>query len=167
MSAPAEPVFVRPLAAADREWATHFVRDVVGAERMAVNGRLFELLELPALVAVARGEPVALLTYEVRNEEFEVVSLHSSRVGVGAGTALIEAARREAGSLGCRRLVVVTTNDNTSALRFYQRRGFRISEVRPGEVDRSRRGLKPEIPEFGEDGIPIRDEIELEVRLNG
>jgi hypothetical protein len=48
------------------------------------------------------------------------------------------------------------------ALRFYQRRGFRLRELRPGAVDESRRRLKPEIPETGEYGIPIRDEIVLE-----
>ncbi len=34
---------------------------------------------------------------------------------------------------------VVTTNDNLDALRFYQRRGYRIGEVRLGAVDRARR----------------------------
>jgi hypothetical protein len=56
----------------------------------------------------------------------------------------------------------VTTNDNVDALRFYQRRGFRLRAVRPGAVDDARRTLKPEIPAVGEQGIPIRDEIELE-----
>ena len=58
-------------------------------------------------------------------------------------------------------LRVTTTNDNLDALRFYQRRGFRIIAVRPGAVDESRR-IKPSISAIGEYGIPIRDEIELE-----
>jgi hypothetical protein len=61
-------------------------------------------------------------------------------------------------------LPVTTTNDNLNALRFYQRRGFRITEVRPRAVDDARR-LKPSIPIVGEYGIPIRDEIELERRV--
>jgi GNAT superfamily N-acetyltransferase len=64
---------------------------------------------------------------------------------------------------GCRRLWVVTTNDNLDALRFYQRRGFRLRLIRPGAVDRSRELLKPEIPTTGTFGIPLRDEIELEM----
>ena len=68
---------------------------------------------------------------------------------------------------GLRRLWVLTTNDNVDALRFYQRRGFRLSALRPGAVDEARRQLKPEIPELGEYGIPIRDEIELEMPLEG
>jgi len=52
------------------------------------------------------------------------------------------------------------TNDNVNALRFYQRRGFRLAELRPGAVDQSRR-RKPEIPRVGDYGIPLRDEIDL------
>jgi hypothetical protein len=57
---------------------------------------------------------------------------------------------------------VIATNDNVDALRFYQRRGFRLTMVRAGAVDASRAGLKPEIPAIGAHGIPIRDEIQLE-----
>lgn len=66
---------------------------------------------------------------------------------------------------GCTRLWLVTTNDNLDALRFYQRRGFRLSRLRPGAVDLSRQTLKPEIPEVGTFGIAIRDELELELDL--
>ena len=50
------------------------------------------------------------------------------------------------------------------ALGFYQKRGFRLVAVHPGAVNESRK-LKPEIPLIGNDGIPIRDEIELEIVL--
>jgi GNAT superfamily N-acetyltransferase len=79
----------------------------------------------------------------------------------GAGTALIEALVSRLRVEGVSVLRVTTTNDNLDALRFYQRRGFRIIAVRPGAVDESRR-VKPSIPAIGEYGIPIRDEIELE-----
>jgi hypothetical protein len=58
----------------------------------------------------------------------------------------------------------ITTNDNFPALRFYQKRGFRIVAVHPGAVERSR-VMKPSIPLWGIDSIPIRDEIELEIPL--
>jgi hypothetical protein len=45
-------------------------------------------------------------------------------------------------------------------LRFYQRRGFRLVEVRPGAMDHYRK-RKPTIPEVGEFGIPLRDELRL------
>jgi hypothetical protein len=49
------------------------------------------------------------------------------------------------------------------ALRFYQRRGFRLAKLHPGAVDESRARLKPEIPAVGDHGIPLRDELELEL----
>ena len=64
----------------------------------------------------------------------------------------------------CRRLWLVTTNDNLHALRFYQKRRFRIRAVHPDALDGSRR-LKPEIPLIGIDGLPLRDEIELDLLL--
>jgi hypothetical protein len=64
------------------------------------------------------------------------------------------------------RIWLVTTNDNLEALRFYQRRGFVLSRLRPGAVDKSRASLKPQISTTGEFGIPIRDEIELELRFD-
>jgi len=77
--------------------------------------------------------------------------------------ALVDALRREVAD--CERIWLVTTNDNLEALRFYQRRGFVLSALRPGAVDEARRGLKPQISAVGEFGIPIRDELELELRL--
>ena len=66
---------------------------------------------------------------------------------------------------GCARIWLITTNDNVDALRFYQRRGYRLLRVDAGAVDRSRSSLKPAIPLVGSHGIPIRDEIVLERRF--
>lgn len=63
------------------------------------------------------------------------------------------------------RLWLITTNDNMEALRFYQKRGFILSALYPNALEESRK-LKPEIPEVGLEGIPLRDEIELEFKLN-
>ena len=60
---------------------------------------------------------------------------------------------------------LITTNDNTHALRFYQKLGFELTALYCHAVDLSRK-LKPSIPETGQDGIPIRDEIELQLRLS-
>lgn len=58
----------------------------------------------------------------------------------------------------------MTTNDNLDALRFYQRRGWRLVAVHPDPLEESRR-LKPSIPTVGLFGIPRRDELELEAGL--
>jgi GNAT superfamily N-acetyltransferase len=89
------------------------------------------------------------------------LTLHAATQWTGAGTALVEAVESKA-----ERPWVLTTNDNVDALRFYQRRGFRLKQLRPGAVDESRRRLKPEVPEAGEYGIPLRDEIVLEKEIS-
>ena len=75
------------------------------------------------------------------------------------------AATEEARRQGCRRLWLITTNDNTHALRFYQRRGLQLAALHRNAIEESRR-LKPEIPQHGADGIPLRDELELELVLD-
>jgi hypothetical protein len=65
-----------------------------------------------------------------------------------------------------RRLWLVTTNDTLDALRFYQRRGMRLVRLWVDATTEARRTLKPEIPLTGEYGIPLRDELELELILS-
>ena len=105
-----------------------------------------------------------MVTYCIRGGECEIISLDSLREGQGIGTALVKAVIAEARKGGCSRVVLSTTNDNLRALGFYQRRGFALVQVRSGAVDKSRK-LKPGIPTTGMDGIPLRDEIELALKL--
>ena len=110
----------------------------------------------------AGGDKVGLLTYEILDAECEIVTLDSVRPGAGVGSALVQAVNTAARRAGCRRLWLVTTNDNLHALGFYQRRGFAIVAVHRDAVEQARR-IKPQIPRVGQRGIPIRDELELEM----
>ena len=83
----------------------------------------------------------------------------------GVGSALLGAVEELARRCGCKRLWLVTTNDNTHALAFYQRRGFVLAALHRDAVTEARRVLKPTIPLVGEGDLPIRDELELEKRL--
>ncbi len=157
---------IRPLKESDRAWVIAFWREHWGSDVMAVHGELFHAAGLPGFVAELDGAAAGLVTYQVRDEECEVLSLDSLQPGWGIGRALLGAVALAAQSAGCARLVLVTTNDNLTALRFYQRLGLRLRALRPGAVEQSRR-IKPEIPLVGEDGIPIRDELELELPLDG
>ena len=81
------------------------------------------------------------------------------------GSALLGAVEELARRRGCKRLWLVTTNDNTHALAFYQRRGFVLAALHRDAVTEARKTLKPSLPLVGEGGIPLRDELELEKRL--
>jgi ribosomal protein S18 acetylase RimI-like enzyme len=133
--------------------------------RVARLGELRYPLEHPALVADEGGCIVGLLTYIPGPDHAEILTFHVSGQWRGVGTALLLELERIAKNAGWTRLFLVTTNDNVDALRFYQRRGFRLAQLRSGAVDDSRSRLKPEIPRTGNYGIPLRDELVLEKRL--
>ena len=105
-----------------------------------------------------------VITFKTRGEECEITSLDSLNDCKGIGTALINEVLREAKEKKCRRIFLITTNDNLHALGFYQRRGFELVAIHRGAVNESRK-LKPSIPLIGENNIPLRDEIELEMIL--
>jgi len=117
------------------------------------------------LLALDGAAPAGLLTYILGKDACEVLTLHAASQWQGAGSALLRAVAGVARGAGCSRLWLVTTNDNVDALRFYQRRGFHLRALRPGAVDAARRDSKPEIPWIGDHGIPLRDELELELDL--
>jgi GNAT superfamily N-acetyltransferase len=129
----------------------------------ARNGELFDAVGHPGIVAEDAGDLIGVLTYDIVGTACEITTLFAGdKQWSGVGTALVAAVVDIAARAGCTRCWVVTTNDNVDALRFYQRRGFRLTQVRPGAVDEARRTLKPQIAVTGEYGIPIRDELELE-----
>ncbi len=109
--------------------------------------------------------PEGLITYIIENDNCEIVSLNSLIEGKGIGTRLVDAVKTIARENNCRRIWLIETNDNTHALHFYQKRGFRLKAIYPDAIEISR-NLKTEIPLTGNDGIPIRDELELEIYLN-
>lgn len=105
-----------------------------------------------------------LITYKIAEDQCEVISLDGLREGEGIGTILLRKVTEEARERNCKRVFLITTNDNLYALGFYQRRDFEIVAVHRGAVNESRR-IKPAIPEIGQNHIPLRDEIELEMLL--
>jgi ribosomal protein S18 acetylase RimI-like enzyme len=156
---------VRATGKADRTRLGERIAEAWGAEIVVARGQVFRPAELPGFLAEDRGgHLLGLLTYHLSASGCEIVTLNSWREGSGIGTALLTAVHRQAIQSGCRRLFLMTTNDNLHALAFYQKRGFFIRAVRLNAVAASRR-IKPQIPTCGDSGLPIRDEIDLEMHL--
>lgn len=152
---------IRAFVPDDMAWATELADRAVAGRLQVRRGEAIDALSVPGFVAERDGELVGLLTYRVQGTESELVLLAVTKPGGGIGSALIDAWFYESRDAGCVRLWVVTTNDNLRALGFYQRHGLRLASLRPRAVEFARR-IKPAIPDIGEDGIPIRDEVELE-----
>ena len=155
---------IRPIDAALREKIQPVLNETWGAPQLVVNGKLWDSRMMPGYAAVGGGEVLGYLLYEFHGGICEIMALESVAQNIGIASALIERIKQTAKSNGAVRLIVQTSNDNTRAIRFYQRRRFTISEVRLGALAAARR-LKPSIPLIGEDAIPLRDEIEFVIEI--
>jgi ribosomal protein S18 acetylase RimI-like enzyme len=153
---------VRPLTSDDRGWLIERMQSNWGGPVQARVGSAIDVSRLPGLVAMDGAKVVGVLCYNAEPDrgEIEVALLDAFAQWKGIGTALLRAFDRVAD--GYRRVWLVTTNDNVDALRFYQRRGWRLAALRPGAVDEAREQLKSGIPEVGRYEIPLRDELVLE-----
>ena len=157
---------LRQIGEADQEIVQSLLVKRWGSQFIASKGKLIDGTMLPGYIATATGgDVVGLITLDITDDGCEIISLDSFTSQQGVGTALIEAGIEHARGAKCQRIWVVTTNDNLEALRFYQKRGMRMKAIYPGAIDRARQTLKSEIPEIGEHGISLRDEIELELVL--
>ena len=127
---------IRPIAEGDRPMLAWLVAELWGSDIVAVHGSSLRPAELGGFIAERSQRVVGLLTYQLVGNVLEIVTLNAIDRRAGIGTMLIEAAVSKARRFGCGEVRLTTTNDNVDALRFYQRRGFRLAEVRPGAVTR-------------------------------
>ena len=145
----------------DRNIISNYMKELWGDDIVIAHGEVFDTRNLPGYKAMIDFEFVGFLHYQIRGEECEIITLSSLVEAKGIGSGLIAAVEETARAAHCRKLSLITTNDNLHALGFYQRRGFYLVALSPGQIKESRK-LKSSIPEFGYHHIPIRDELRLE-----
>lgn len=149
----------------DKDWVLEVVRGW-GADFIVSRGRKIYPTEIDAFYAEdENGEKVGLVTYEIIGDQCEVVTLDAFEKFSGIGSALLEKAKEDAKHRSCKRLWLITINDNLDAIRFYHKRGMTIAAIHVNALEESRR-IKPTIPKIGMYGIPMRDEIEFEMMLD-
>jgi ribosomal protein S18 acetylase RimI-like enzyme len=148
------------------------LHDSWGDTMVVSRGRLQDARLLPGFIAVDGGTPAGLVTYRLHEAgspagglEMEVVTIDAVVGRRGIGSALLQAAFAQAAREHCRRVWLITTNDNVAAQGFYAHNGMRIAAVHADALDRSRQ-LKPSIPSHADHGVPIRDEWEYELLLD-
>ncbi|KPL58379.1 GNAT family N-acetyltransferase [Rossellomorea vietnamensis] len=150
-----------------KEKVTDFFHEHWGSSEMVISSGVYDCAALDGFAVLNEAGVIkGLITYVVKGEECEIISLDSLEEKKGIGTSLMKEVENVAAENGCTRITLITTNDNLLALKFYQKRGFRISTIHRDAVEKARR-VKPKIPLIGHDGIPIRDEIELEKGMTG
>lgn len=142
-----------------------YIREEWGGPMMVTLGNLYDTSALPGFVAVEDDVLMGAILYRIDGKACEVAALYSLSENRGIGTSLLNKVVEAAREMRCHRVWLVTTNDNTHAIRFYQRFGFTLKAVHIGGIEAVRR-LKHELPEKGIDGIPIEHEFEFELLLD-
>ena len=163
-SNPKGEIRVRPVENSDRQWVLSIIQRW-GGDFSISSGRKIYPAEVHGFIATdINDREVGLITYDVRDRECEIVTLDAFEKLQGIGTRLLETVFKAAKQFQLDRVFLSTTNDNLNAIRFYQKRGMRISAINLGAMEKYRE-MKPSIPIIGEHGIPIRDEIIFEMVL--
>lgn len=157
---------IREIRDQDISWIRNLMIEQWGDELVVVHGDIYIPHELPGFIAIKpSGELIGLVTYVIGNEDCEIVTLNSIDKVSGVGSALLSEVINTAEGADCKRIHLTTTNDNIKALEFYKKRGFVLVAIHEGAVSKARK-IKPSIPLVSPDGIPIKDEIELELSLS-
>ena len=136
-----------------------FFKQNWGSDEMVISSGVYSCALLDGFICMSDSEEiVGLITYVIKGNLCEVISLDSILENKGIGSVLVETVEKEAREQGCITVQLFTTNDNIDALRFYQKRRYRIIAVLSDAVARARVN-KPSIPFIGNHGIPIVDEL--------
>jgi ribosomal protein S18 acetylase RimI-like enzyme len=129
------------------------------------KGHVWDTSVLPGFAAIDdNGNFCGAVTFRMSDGEFEIITMNSLKENQGMGTYLLKSMMNIAKHNYCQRLCLITTNDNTKAIRFYQKFGFTLKAVHLNALEKSRE-LKPAIPLIGRDGIPMLHEFEFEIML--
>jgi N-acetylglutamate synthase-like GNAT family acetyltransferase len=158
-------VQVRRVATDDRPWLTEVISGAFASTRVVSKGKVHDdATMLDGFIVENDGRPVGCALWEELAGDAELVVIVTTYRGAGAGGALLDAVVDFARASDWSRLWLITTNDNTDAIRLYQRAGWEWVAWHRDSVTNAR-PLKPELPETGAHGIAIRHEIELEYPL--
>lgn len=148
----------------NRKIVNDFIVNQWYSTKIIVRGKEIDLSTTDGIMVEENNEIKGLITYIVYHEVCEIMSLNSVDKSRGIGTTLVNKVIDIAREHGCKKIVLITTNDNINAIRFYQKRGFDMVQIYHNALDISRK-LKPEIPLIGDNNIPLKHEIEFEMIL--
>ena len=148
----------------NRNLINAFIKQHWYTTTMIIRGKEIDMTKVEGFYFSEEKNIIGLITYIVYNDILEITSLDSLQENQGIGSKLVEAVIYEAKERKCQKIILITTNDNINAIKFYQKRGFDMTHLFRNALDISRK-LKPEIPLIGENSIPLRHEIEFELSI--
>ena len=147
-----------------RDLVNQFFIDNWFSTDMSIRGEIIDGTKLDGFLLQEENTIIGLVTYTFFGDICEIVSLDSKRENIGIGSALLKEIEKIAIDNNCKKMRLITTNDNMRALQFYQKRGYCLKKLYPNAMEEVRK-VKPNVPALGDNDIPLRDEIELEKQL--
>ena len=147
-----------------RSLVNQFLIDNWFSSDMSVRGEIIDGTKIDGFLLQENNKIIGLITYKCFGDVCDIISLDSKKENMGIGTMLVKEVEKMAINNNCKKLRLITTNDNMRALQFYQKRGFYLTKLYPNAMEDVRK-LKPDVPLLGDNDIPLRDEIELEKYL--
>lgn len=150
---------IKDISKEDRDKIILFFKEHWGSTEMVISTGIYHCETLDGFIYEENNQIIGLVTYIITESEIEIISLDSLLEGRGIGTALIKRVENIAKEKELP-ISLITTNDNLNALKFYQKRGYRLISLIPNAVHKARK-LKTSIPLMGMDGIPLHDELKL------
>lgn len=155
---------IQPIDAKYRDAVNVLLKKEWNCPPSVSRGNAIDTTLLPGFVSLSGNQINGVITYNIKNSECEIVTLNSFEENKGVGTALINAVRSVAKDNKCARIWLITTNDDINAIRFYQIKGFEWVATHINAMNTSRK-IKPSIPLTGMYHIPIKHELEFEMKL--
>lgn len=157
-------MLIKSISPDNRNEASKFIISKWHSTNIAIRGRIFDTSTMDGFIMYENNIIIGLVTYIIDDYECEIMTLDSIKENQGYGTILLNKVIEAASCTECAKVKLITTNDNVNAFAFYQKRGFDLVCVYPYTVEYARR-LKPSIPMFGDNNIPIKHELEFEIKL--
>jgi ribosomal protein S18 acetylase RimI-like enzyme len=155
---------IKNISYKNREQINQFIDSQWFSTTMVVRGELVDMTVLDGFVAYENLNIIGLVTYRIKDNECEIMSLDSLKERHGIGTSLVSKVIQIAIKNKCIKVKLISTNDNINAIRFYQKRGFDMVRIYYNSLEIARK-IKPSIPMIGEFNIPLKHEIEFEMLL--
>ena len=160
-----EKYTIKPAAKADFEWIKELYRQYWSGDICVSRGKVQKVDDFTGgFVAETGGQNTGFVTYTITGPEMEITGMVSLKEKSGIGSALVKEVIELAKKQKIKKVCLVTTNDNLNGIGFWQKRGFKLVKVYPCSMEYVRK-IKPAVPLIGENGIPLRDELELEMIL--
>lgn len=159
-----DEIVFREIVASDRTLVKGFIITHWKSDRMVSRGRLYYPSDHSGFLAQQADQLRGVITYEPVKEDYEITLLHTDLPRKGIGRKLVELVLQKAKEARVNRVWLITTNDNIQAIAFYQKIGFDLVKLHYNALEKSRL-LKPEISLLGFDNIPLKHELEFEMRV--